>query len=346
MKNTTYKYLKYYVLILGVGALFLINPFFENKYFGAEKNVRDFKKLHKPEYDSLVKKYDIQSELIHFKNDSAENVINQEFLLLKHEIEMQKLTELISENEYERKFKDIVDLEFSEISTIGDSFVQKLIRLDYPEEMKVPRYLSKEVTLYQGIDGLIGIMKWLILVFSIVVIIIEYFKNGKSENNYVNAGLQDYDQRKQAVELLKQNVVVLNGIELVLTGYETPDGYEAIDPIEGSVVSIPVVVVDKIRGTGNDVGTGKLSEYDQSEDIKKAQKEIRSRTITYKGKKYYVSPDEYEYGFNDKGELKSPKVKELKLHPLEELPDGTLFEPEESEPIYIDQSIIDPLMPE
>jgi len=127
--------------------------------------------------------YDIQYELMNFKNDSAENMINQKFVLLNHTIKMQELAALISEDEYLRKFNEIWDLELSEHTAIRDSFAQRLIRLDYPEEMKIPRDLSKEVTLYKGIDGSIGFVKWLILVFSIVVIIIEYFKNSKSENN-------------------------------------------------------------------------------------------------------------------------------------------------------------------
>lgn len=177
MKNKLSIYLTYSALIIVVATLFLINPFFGNKYDKAERSVQVFKKNHRPEYDSLVRMYDIQYELINFKHDSMENVINQKFVLLNHTIKMQKLTALISEAEYLRKYNEIWDLELSDHTAIRDSFVQRLMRLDSPKEMKVPRDLSKEVTLYHGIDGLIGFMKWLLLALLTFFFTIDYFKN-------------------------------------------------------------------------------------------------------------------------------------------------------------------------
>jgi len=181
MKDNLSKYLSCIALIVVITALFLINPFFENKYLDAERNVQIFKKDHRPEDDSLKRMYDIQFELIEFKNDSAKNVINQVFLLRNHKMEMQKLTGSISNLEYERLFNENYDLKVTEQSIVNDSFGQRLIRLHHPKEMKVPRDLSKEVTLYRGIYGFIGLMKWLILVFAIFIFIVEYLNSAKEK---------------------------------------------------------------------------------------------------------------------------------------------------------------------
>lgn len=187
MKDNLSKYLSCIALIVVITALFLINPFFENKYLDAERNVQIFKKDHRPEYDSLKRMYDIQFELIKFKNDSAKNVINQVFLLRNHKMEMQKLTGSISNLEYERLFNENYYLKVTEQSIVNDSFGQRLIRLHHPNEMKVPRDLSKEVTLYHGIYGFIGLMKWLILVFAVFIFIIEILKNDrKNPSNTVS----------------------------------------------------------------------------------------------------------------------------------------------------------------
>ncbi len=185
MKNNSSKYLKYSALIFVISTLFLINPFFKDRYDEAERNVQAFKKFHKPEYDSLVRKYDILYELIVFMDDSAENVINQKIVLLNHSVKMKKLTSLITEDEYQRKVIEAWDLELTEHSTRQDSFVQRLIRLDYPEEKKLPQNLSKEVTLYQGIDGFIRLMKWVILVLSAIAFVIEYFKKKNLNENKI-----------------------------------------------------------------------------------------------------------------------------------------------------------------
>ena len=203
------------VLIFVIITLFLINPIFKQKYLDAEKNVLIFKQEHKPEFDSLVRKHEINSELIHFKNDSAENVLNQKYTLLKHEIEMQKLTELISEDEYERKYREITEKEISEISNVNDSFIQRIISLDYPTEMKVPPYLSKRVTFFNGINGIFGVMKWFILVISIVIFFEDYFnlKNSRKATIIANNKTPVIVNVKE--QLAQPNKLVRNGRILV-----------------------------------------------------------------------------------------------------------------------------------
>jgi len=163
------------LLVLLIIMLFLTNPFFENKYRDAEKNVQIFKQEHYSKYDSLLREYDIQFEIIQFRKDSSENVIEQKYTIFRHELEMQKLKEIISKNDYDEQYDETFELEVAEILIVKDTFYESLTRLDRPEEIKVPRYLSKKVILFRNVDGLIGFIKWLLLVYVIIIISIKSF---------------------------------------------------------------------------------------------------------------------------------------------------------------------------
>jgi hypothetical protein len=192
--------------------LFLTNPFFENKYRDAEKNVQIFKQEHYSEYDSLLRDYDIQFEIIQFRKDSIENVIEQKYTILRHELEMQKLKEIISKDAYNEKYDETFELEVAEISMVKDTFYESLTRLDRPEEIKVPRYLSKKVILFRNVDGLIGFMKWLLLVYVIIIIGIVYFDKKKLDDRNIIPS-RDPDKiaesnKKEATSIEQQNSLI------------------------------------------------------------------------------------------------------------------------------------------
>ena len=334
MKNNLSKYLSCSALIVIITALFLINPFFENKYLNAERNVQIFKKDHRPEYDSLERMYDIQSELMYYKNDSAKNVINQVFLLRNHKMEMQKLTGSISNLEYERLFNENYDLEVTEQSIVRDSFVKRLIRLHHPKEMKVPRDLSKEVTLYHGIDGFIGLFKWLLLVFAIIIFIIECLKYDRKtpsntespiSNPKVTNDLRRHTKKaelfNQAQELTHQQTGNVTIAELttpsnidnvpvyVVSDYQQPakDGLGMIDmkmvrrqdgqPFDdGNLMKgHRSLMVNNIRETSpEDFIQTGITEY----DLKEQQQElIKQNTINIDGNLYVLTGDEVEDGY-------------------------------------------------
>lgn len=251
-----HKFLKYCVLIFVIITLFLIHPKFKQKYLEAEKNVLIFNQEHRADFDSLVREYEINSELVYFKNDSAENVLNQKYTILKHEAKMQKLTEVISEDEYQRKYREIAELEIYEKSTVSDSFIQRIIRLDYPTETKVPPYLSKKVTTYNGINGIIGVIKWVILVISILIFFEDYFKLKKSRKATIITHKQSPGIANDKVQLAQQDKMVRNGRTLVRMpeegriiekGFETENGFDAekgfetwIDEDLGQGVEVPL----------------------------------------------------------------------------------------------------------
>jgi hypothetical protein len=218
-----YKYkqlLKDGLLVLFIIILFVTNPFFENKYRDAEKDVQIFKKEHSSEYDSLLREYDIQFEIIQFRIDSSENVIEQKYTILRHELKMKKLKEIISKDDFHEQYDETLDLEVTEIAMVKDSLYESLTRLDYPEEIKVPRYLSKEVILFRNVDGLIGFIKWLLLVYFIIILGIEYFvKKNLDDRKFIPSTVLEKNTepvQKQAIsEELEKNSIDIEGSKYV-----------------------------------------------------------------------------------------------------------------------------------
>ena len=72
------------------------------------------------------------------------------------------------------------------------------------------------------------------------------FPNHKATNP-VTQTLGEIDQAKQQQDLLNKNQVQINGVQYVLTGDQTPEGYVAIDPESGSDIVIPSQTIETIK---------------------------------------------------------------------------------------------------
>ncbi len=234
MKHKYSQVQKYGLLFLFIIILFVINPFFENKYRDAEKNVQIFKKEHSEEYDSIRREYDTQFELIMFRNDSSKNVIKQKYTILRHELKMQKLKKNISDDDFNDQYHGILKLEIAEISMVKDTFYESFTRLDRPEEIKVPHYLLNNEKLFGGLDALIRFVKWILLVVAVIFICLEYFDNKKIEDKEVipsNITKQTQFQKQQlSDELVNKSTTIDGKVFTKLSENDKQVGVQEIQP--------------------------------------------------------------------------------------------------------------------
>lgn len=71
-------------------------------------------------------------------------------------------------------------------------------------------------------------------------------------DDFVAGQMGIYDQTTQQQELLKKNQIQIDGIQYILTGDQTNEGYVAINPEDGSDIVIPASTVDNIRNSGQE----------------------------------------------------------------------------------------------
>lgn len=74
--------------------------------------------------------------------------------------------------------------------------------------------------------------------------------NDMTVDDFVKGEMQGYDQGVQDKELMKQNQIQVDGKQYVLTGDQTKEGYIALDPEQGTEITIPAKDVDAIRNSG------------------------------------------------------------------------------------------------
>ena len=75
-----------------------------------------------------------------------------------------------------------------------------------------------------------------------------------TEDDYISQQLSQWDADQQNQELIKQNMINVDGKQFVLTGQQNDKGYEAIVPESGESIVIPASTVEKAKGTYQQTG--------------------------------------------------------------------------------------------
>lgn len=185
---TRKEYLNLWISAFIIIALFLINPLIDKQLIKAENKVISFRESNKHEFDSLMNLYEIQKaqeEFIEdsekFKKDSLENIIDHKYSTLYHNIKIQRLTNIITEQEYFAKNEEVKQLKSTELTlnNISESQTENTrlsseLYLKAPKERPPPSELTQSVKLYDSLDMIIIFCKWCLLFVLLIDIYNKY----------------------------------------------------------------------------------------------------------------------------------------------------------------------------
>lgn len=243
------KYAKYILIVLAL--YFGIE--YHNKYLNTKKEIESIEDSYKNELERKIKEYYLNSEKIEFQSDSAEIILDQKYLYLKHDNEVQHLSNKINDQSYYAKLKELEKNESEENLLIIESSFTKSEKIDWPET-PIPELMYKKRNSSQDNSKTLFVISGLLLLIFPLVDISKWRKGRRQPQKSIQ-------ENRPPTSLMEQ--MIYNG--QTLTRLPGNDGKgektEVFEDQNGQYVEVPNTDVEAWEMANNQTNDN-MMKYD------------------------------------------------------------------------------------